>query len=396
MKVPVSEVEARIVALQTLLAKAEVDVAIIRQNADMFYLTGTVQDGCLLVPATGAPAFHVHKHVGRAEEQSPLHPIHPMKSLKDLPSAVETVLRGSQAQRIGLELDVLPANTFFFFDEKLFPKQQIVDVSEMVRKVRMVKSEWEIGMMKGAATISKAIAEAVPSMLKEGTDELEMSIELERVGRRAGNMGIVRLRAFNLEMFHLHVLSGMEAASPAYADAPTGGEGVSPAFGQGPCSRKIRRGEVLSVDIMMSFHGYLNDQTRNFCIGEPPDRLKEGYALVREIHERFKEAAVPGTVTGELYDRVCTWVAEAGWADHFMGYGENRVSFVAHGLGLEVDEFPFIAQGQKLELQKGMIFAFEPKLIVPGLGITGLENTYLVTEKGLVSLNEASEEMVCV
>ncbi|OPY89257.1 MAG: Xaa-Pro dipeptidase [Syntrophus sp. PtaU1.Bin208] len=147
---------------------------------------------------------------------------------------------------------------------------------------------------------------------------------------------------------------------------------------------------------MMSFHGYLNDQTRNFCIGEPPDRLKEGYALVREIHERFKEAAVPGTVTGELYDRVCTWVAEAGWADHFMGYGENRVSFVAHGLGLEVDEFPFIAQGQKLELQKGMIFAFEPKLIVPGLGITGLENTYLVTEKGLVSLNEASEEMVCV
>ncbi len=79
-----------------------------------------------------------------------------------------------------------------------------------------------------------------------------------------------------------------------------------------------------------------------------------------------------------------------------MGADANRVKFIGHGLGIEVDEFPFIAQGQKLALQANMTFAFEPKFILPGIGIAGLENTYLVTVDGLESLNTASEELVIV
>jgi Xaa-Pro aminopeptidase len=77
-----------------------------------------------------------------------------------------------------------------------------------------------------------------------------------------------------------------------------------------------------------------------------------------------------------------------------MGNGATRVKFIGHGLGIEVDEFPFIAQGQKLPLESGMTFAFEPKFIVPDLGIVGLENTYLVTGKGLQSFNSATEELL--
>src|SRR5208283_3194478 len=101
-------------------------------------------------------------------------------------------------------------------------------------------------------------------------------------------------------------------------------------------------------------------------------------------------------VTGELYEAVWQWAREAGWATWFMGCSDPRVSFVAHGLGVEVDEFPFIAQGQKLELQQGMVFAFEPKVIIPDEGIAGLENTYLVTSDGIESLNTATEELVIV
>jgi len=143
----------------------------------------------------------------------------------------------------------------------------------------------------------------------------------------------------------------------------------------------------------MNYHGYLNDQTRNFCIGQPPERLLEAYGIIREVHRRFRERAVPGAVTGELYEEVRRWVGEAGWADFFMGHGDTRVSFVAHGLGIEVDEFPFVAQGQKVVLEVGMTFAFEPKFIIPGEGIVGLENTYLVTPQGLESLNTATEEL---
>ncbi|MHC1744100.1 MAG: M24 family metallopeptidase [Syntrophobacteraceae bacterium] len=396
IQTPMAEIASRLATLQALLAKHEVDAAIVRQNADLFYFTGTVQDAHLIVPASGQPVFLVRRDLQRAESQSPIRPIRPLSSIKEVPPAVFEACGSDAIKRIGMELDVLPTSTFFFYDEKLFPKQQIVDVGGMIRQIRMIKSEWEISMMRKAAEISQSVADAAPRLLREGMTELELSVELERVGRLAGHLGLIRLRAFNMDMYFGHVLSGPEAAVPSYADAPTGGVGLSAAFGQGPGERKIRAGELVSVDTMMNCNGYLNDQTRNFCIGNPPGKLLEAYGLVLEIHKRFKEAARPGAVTGELYDRVLEWVREMGWADYFMGYGSSRVSFVAHGLGIEVDEFPFIAQGQKVPLQAGMTFAFEPKFIVPELGIAGMENTYLVTSEALESLNTASEALVIV
>jgi Xaa-Pro dipeptidase len=394
MKVPMSEIAHRLASFRDLLQKDEIDVAVIRQNADLFYFTGTVQDAYLIVPASGAPAFLVRRDVDRAGEQSPIRPILPLKSAKELPPAVFEACGSATPKRLGLELDVLPASTFFFFDEKLFPKQQIVDVSGQVRQVRMVKSPWELEMMRLAGGISRAVSDAVPRVLREGVSEVELSIELETVARRAGHLGLVRLRGFNMDMYFGHVLSGPEAAIPAYTDAPTGGKGVSAAFGQGASERRIGVGEMVSIDTMMNYHGYLSDQTRNFCIGPPPSRLEEAYRFVQEIHRRFRRAAIPGAVTGELYDLVWRWVEDAGWGEWFMGYGSGRVAFIGHGLGIEVDEFPFIAQGQKLALGEGMTFAFEPKFIIPGQGITGLENTYLVTADGLESLNTATEELV--
>jgi Xaa-Pro dipeptidase len=197
-------------------------------------------------------------------------------------------------------------------------------------------------------------------------------------------------------MYFGHVLSGPEAAMSSYADAPTGGPGLSPAFGQGPSLRRIARNELVSVDTMLNHNGYLNDQTRNFAVGKPPDQLIEAYELARAIHAGLCERAKPGAVTGELYAWAWQEVTRAGWQDSFMGADETRVKFIGHGLGLEVDEFPFIAQGQKLPLQSNMTFAFEPKFILPGIGIAGLENTYVVTESGLESLNTASEELISV
>ena len=394
--VPGSEIAKRLVALQGLLQKHEIDVAIIRQNADLFYFAGSVQDGYLVVPGQGVPVFLVRRDAQRAAEQSPVRPIMPLASVKDLPPAVWDACGSRTIKRVGLELDVLPANTFFFFDEKLFPKQQLIDVSGAVRRVRMVKSSWEIGMMRKAGEISRRVAEAVPEVLREGMTELELSIALEMVARRAGHLGLIRLRGFNMDMYFGHVLSGPEAAIPADADTATGGRGVSPAFGQGASERRIGVGEVVSVDTMLNYQGYLSDQTRNFCLGPPPLRLAETYRFAQEIHRRIRDAARPGAITGELYERVWEWVEGAGLSEWFMGHGAGRITFIGHGLGIEVDEFPFLAQGQKLALEEDMTFAFEPKFIIPGLGITGLENTYLVTRGGLETLTNASEELLII
>jgi Xaa-Pro dipeptidase len=394
IQVPKSEIAARLAMFQTLLASSGVDAAIIRQNADLYYFTGTVQDAHLIVPASGYPTFLVRRDVERAESLSPIRPIVPLRSLAELLPALVSSCHGVAPRRVGMELDVLPASLFFMYSEKLFPGREVVDVSPLVRRMRMIKSEWELEMMRGAGSISRAIADAVPQVLREGISEVELYAELQAVAHQAGHLGINRCRTFNMEMAFGHVLSGPEAAIPSYIDSPTGGEGFTPTFAQGASGKKIRRGELVSVDTMACWHGYLNDQTRNYSLGPPPLRLQEGYRAAAMIHERFRPAAKPGAVTGELYEMVWRWVGEWGWEKEFMGTGEPRVNFVAHGLGLEVDEFPFIAQSQTMRLEEGMTFAFEPKFIVPGVGIAGLENTYVVRPDGLESMNTASEDLL--
>ena len=82
-----------------------------------------------------------------------------------------------------------------------------------------------------------------------------------------------------------------------------------------------------------------------------------------------------------------------GYGDAFMGVGDRRIRFTGHGLGLELDEFPFIAKGQTLALEENMIFALEPKVIFPGLGVVGIENTHRVTKQGLESLTRFPDQI---
>ncbi len=67
---------------------------------------------------------------------------------------------------------------------------------------------------------------------------------------------------------------------------------------------------------------------------------------------------------------------------NFMGYGNRRVRFLGHGIGLHVDELPVLAKGFDEPLQEGMVFAVEPKAGVEGVGMVGTENTFIVTPEG--------------
>jgi len=115
-----------------------------------------------------------------------------------------------------------------------------------------------------------------------------------------------------------------------------------------------------------------------------------------EVQQLVKKLAKPGVKSGEIYNQALEKTKDLGYADHFMGIGNERVRFVGHGIGLEVDEYPFLAAGQQLELQAGMTIAVEPKLIFPGKGVVGIENTHVVTEDGLEQLGKFEEEIIVI
>jgi len=393
-KIPATELERRITDLQAQLSNNGVDAALILQRSDLYYYCGTIQQAHLYVPVQGNPVLMVYKSLERAAAESSLAQIVALTSPKHIPQILAQH-RYDPPALLGLELDVLPANLYFNY-QRIFEKSRLVDVSHTIRLARAVKSAYELALMQQAAALSDQVAQRIPSLLREGMTELELAGQVEAEARKLGHQGIVRMRLWGGEMFYGHLMSGPAAAVPSYLQSPTGGLGATPAVAQGPGFKPIRRNEPVLVDYVFAYKGYLSDHTRIYSLGQIAAELTAAHAAMLEVQEMIKTLAKPGVKSGEIYRQALERTRKLGYADYFMGADSQRIRFVGHGIGLELDEFPFLAAGQELELKSGMTIALEPKLVFPGKGVVGIENTHVVTENGLKQLTHFQEDIVVV
>ncbi len=393
-KIPAAEVDDRIRRLQVHLEELGVDGALILQKADLYYYAGTVQDAYLYIPREGAPLLMARKDRDRAAAESPITGVVAIKNPKQIP---ETIQKNGYAppRRLGMELDVLPASLYLAY-QRMFDGSTIQDVSHPIRLTRMVKSAYELQILREAGRRADEVYAGIGDLVREGIPEVELAGLVEARARKFGHQGTVRMRLWGSEMFYGHLMAGPAAAVPSFLASPTGGEGTSPAIGQSAGFRPISPGEPIIVDYPFAFHGYIADQTRIFALGKVSDEWLRAQAAMIEVQTMLRETARPGVLAGELYDMAVARADALGYGDHFMGAGPERIRFVGHGTGLELDEYPFIAQGQKVTLEAGMCIALEPKLIFPGRGVTGIENTHIVTADGLEPLTTFEENIVLV
>jgi Xaa-Pro dipeptidase len=362
------------------------------QNADLFYFTGSIQQGALYVPPEGEPLYFVRKDHGRARMESGLKEVVPFSSPKDIPGLLND-FNYPMPTKLGMELDVIPVVVMNRFS-KAMGNPDVTDATPLIRSVRAVKSDYEINILKDAALIVDKVCKRAREVIREGMTDLELVAELEFTARNAGHQGLVRMRGFNNELFFGHVFSGTDSAIPTYSDTPLGGVGLNPSFPQGASYKKIRRHEPITVDFSGIFDGYIVDQTRMFSIGELPDQLTNAYNDMVAIQEHAKQVARPGVSWGGLYEECLQMACDLGHEDHFMGAKGAQVSFIGHGTGVELDEYPFIARGfNDVQLERNMVFAFEPKVVYPGLGAVGVENTFWVGKDGLKHLTFSDQEL---
>jgi Xaa-Pro dipeptidase len=393
-KTPASEIRHRIEQLQTLLASNGIDGAIIVQNSDLFYFSGTIQQSQLYIPADGDPLLMVRKSVERARLESEIQNIASFGSPRQVPELIKA-MGLAIPKTLGLEMDVIPAQSYLNF-QKLFGQTRIIDISHFIRQIRAIKSPYEIQIIREAALKSDQVTEYLKGILQEGVTEIELAGQIEAYARKLGHQGIVRMRLWGSELFYGHLMCGASGAVPSYLASPTGGTGASPAVAQGPGFDLIRAHEPILVDYTFAYKGYLSDQTRIFSIGELPGDLIQAHAAMLSIQAAIVREAKPGMSAGRIYEMAIELAEKAGYSENFMGTGDQRIRFVGHGVGLELDEYPFLASGQEMPLQEGMVIALEPKLIFPGRGVVGIENTHLLTPNGLEQLTVFDENIVVV
>jgi Xaa-Pro dipeptidase len=392
---PTVELEHRCSRMQKAMAAEGVEAAIIIQSADLYYFTGTIQTGFLYIPANGQPLYLVRRDAARARMESGLKEVVPFSSMSEIPG----ILAGYGYQEpasIGMEFDVIPVAIMERY-RRVFPAAAIVDASLLIRRVRMIKSQYEIHLMMDAAQQVDKVYRSAASFLREGITDIELAAELERLARLEGHPGLIRMRVFNGEMMFGHTFSGADSAVPAYTDTPLGGLGTTPSFGQGAGYKPICRNEPVIIDFAGCCDGYLVDQTRVMAIGGLSARLVKGYEDMLEIQDLMKRMAPELPTWGEIYDECLSLAITMGYKDSFMGVKGSQVSFIGHGIGIEIDEYPFIARGfNKMPLEPGMAFAFEPKLVFPGEGAVGIENSFYLADDGSLKQLTFSDEKIMI
>ncbi|HSN91067.1 MAG TPA: Xaa-Pro peptidase family protein [Anaeromyxobacteraceae bacterium] len=366
---------SRLSAFRDALGAGGIDGALVLAAVDLYYLAGTRQSGALWVPTRGDPVLFVRRSLSRARSESAVADVRPFPPSRELAAA--TGARG----RVGTTLDVVPAATLDWWRRQL-PVAEWVDVSGALRAQRSVKSPAELAVMREGGRRLSAVLGEVPSFLRPGMREIDLSAEIEARLRRAGNEGSPRLRTFNAELFVGLAVAGAGAAVPGFFDGPVAGAGLHPAYPLGASERPIGRDEPVMVDFTAVFGGYVVDMTRMAVCGALAPDLARTLEVARAIQAEVSAGLRPGAVPEELWGRAVAMAGQAGLGDVFMGPPGEQARFVGHGVGLELDELPVIAPGSRVPLRAGQTVAVEPKFVFPGRGAVGIENTWVVTEAG--------------
>lgn len=375
--------------MQQLLQKKALDGALFIYPIDVYYFTGTRQNATLWLPASGEPVLLVKKSLARARLESPLADIRPFTVSKDISAAIP-----ENAVQIGMTFDVLPVQQHNFYAKQLAGRD-FVDISALNREVRSVKSSFEIEQMKLSGARLSSVFTQVPDFLKAGMRELDLSAEFEYRLRKAGSEGFVRMRAFNQELFQgLAVSSG--GTCYGFFDGAVTGKGLSNASPHGASIETIHENRPVLIDYTGVFNGYITDMTRIYVIGTLDPELRDAFQVALDIQNYLQAALKPGAVCEDLFLKSVEMAERAGLGSSFMGMPGEQARFVGHGVGLELDEFPVIAQGFKVALKEGHTIAIEPKFVIPGKGVVGIENTFVTTADGGVKITDIPDAITCL
>jgi Xaa-Pro dipeptidase len=388
---PLKEIEDRLNKIRTGMEKQDIEALLVVQKMDFYYLSGTTQDGLLFVPLKGKPLLMIKREIERAKLESPLGDVVALNSTRELPSLMQKYW-GRLPYSLGLELDVLPVRDYFKY-QNLFPGTRLLDAFPILRDVRKIKSPFEVYLMRVAGEIGRKVYQEGKEILKEGMTEIQFGGLLEAAAKQYGHEGILRVRSLNYEAYTWHVLSGLCGGIISQSDSPMGGLGLSPAFPVGASLRPIRAHEPILVDFGTCYHGYQVDETRMFSIGKMEQKFIDAYYACREIHDAVLEEVRPGADCETIFVKTLRLADKLGYRDSYLGIPGLQTSFIGHGIGLELNEFPFIAKGQSYPLEERMTFALEPKIVFPGEGSVGIENTVVVTQNGYEILTPVEQDI---
>jgi len=379
-KVMLTELQNRMNAFRVKMLAVDPDwqLAVIISKINQYYFTGTMQEGMLLIPREEQAQFFVRRSFQRAVDESVFPVIHSMESYRDMAQAY-----GSFPPEVYLETEFVPLAMLQRI-QKYFPFQTAKSVEPVINAVRAIKSDYELTLMRESGRVHQRVLEQrIPGILREGMSEAELASELYNILVQEGHQGVSRFGMFDTEMLLGHICFGKSSIYPTFFNGPGGNYGMSasiPSFGSR--ENRLKSGDLVFIDIGCGVDGYHTDKTMTYVFGgELPEEAIQAHHRCVEIQNRIAALLKPGAIPEAIYKSTMNSL-DQNFLKNFMGFGDRRVKFLGHGIGLLIDEVPVIAEGFREPMQEGMVFALEPKKGFEDIGMVGIENTFIVTAEG--------------
>jgi Xaa-Pro dipeptidase len=381
VKVPLTELHSRLHRFREHMERSnkEWEITVIFSKINLYYFTGTMQEGVLFIPRDSEAEFWVRRSYERAVDESLFPVIKPYESYRDIAAG----LKCNPDAAVHIEKEIVPVAMLERF-LKYFPFKDILSADIQIARTRAVKSKYEIALMEESGKIHQRVTEElVPGLLTEGISETEFFSNLYALLIREGHHGVARFGMFDTESILGQIAFGESSIYPTSFNGPGGSYGMSPAVPiHGSRDRKLKKGDLVFVDIGCGVAGYHTDKTMTYMFGSSlPDKVIKIHMQCVDIQNQIASMLVPGAVPSAIYIDILINL-KPEFLENFMGFGSRKVKFLGHGIGLTIDEYPVIANGFDEPIQDGMVFAVEPKKGIAGIGMVGIENTFVVTPKG--------------
>ncbi len=243
---------------------------------------------------------------------------------------------------------------------KIFPKM-LKGCQSTAEKFRMVKTREEIKLITKAQRITEKVLEEVKKHLQVGKTEQQIAWEIERLGHECGADTI---------SFPPIVGFGSNSASPHHQNT----------------NRKLKKGDIILIDMGMQYKGYCSDMTRMVFTKPPTPYVEKIYNKVLEAQETAIKNIKPGMKGAEIDTISRNIISEAG-------YGETFGHSLGHGIGLEVHEAPYLSQGYDSNLPVNTVVTVEPGIYLENSFGVRIEDMILIMPEKVKNITLAPKKI---
>ncbi len=349
----------RVKNVQAKLSEYNIDALLVTNMFNVRYLANfTGSTGLVVITKEKAYFVTDFRYTEQAAAEAKGFDI--IKNEGSIFAEVAEIVKDDNIEKLGFEQENVTYSTYNLIND-LIPCD-LVPVTGLVEKLREVKTEDEIALIKEAIDITEKAYDYILGFVKAGVTEIEVANELDFYMRKEGAKGV---------SFDTIVASGVRSAMP---------HGVA-------SDKVIEEGDMVTIDFGCYYKGYVSDMTRTFAVGDPGEELKEIYEIVYQANKKVNESAKAGMTGAELDAIARDYIAE-------HGYGPQFGHTLGHGIGLEVHEGPSLSFRNEEKLVVNNIVTNEPGIYVPGLGGVRIEDDLVIKEDGAEVLMTTPKELI--